>query len=903
MKRGFLWLCFFWGMCLQAQETVQLQFIVIDSETKEAVANAFVSDSIQGVQTTKKGVASLQVSINSNFHFRIHHPLYVEKIVFVQVYTQDIQLGEIQLEQSPIQKLLEERLEIQLGVEQEVAETYLNANKDLLRNKAAFDWGSAFFKLRGLDNSQEAIYINGVPQNSLVDGRALWNQWGGLNDFTRSQTGSLFLQPSEWALGSHRGHTHIRISPFVQRPGLKTTFSSSNQSYQSRAMLGYTNKNTSHFQYSLGASFRGAKRGYKEGTPYQAVSGIVSVGKKWGSRWQTNVNAIYTQQERGKSAPLTQEVVDLLGVDYNPYWGLQNKKIRNSRIKKGAYRSLNISHEYQGEHTEWLMGAQFVNSIESQSRIAYDNAPNPDPIYYRNLPSYYVNSPIGANFYSAQDAIQSLENNDQIPWQQLYDANRNTPEGVSYMLLDDVAHTKRKDFSTHGSWDLNSHLQFGVFGAYRESTHDYFSKASDLLGGNYVVDRDPFSNTLNDIEGVLQKKEGERLGYHYQLELDKWNLNSNLIWTSRKWMFALGYGVATSEYQRIGLFRNERYPEESLGEQPPLKFNTQNVHLGFQYSFNPRNFIEINASRGSRAPLPLNSFINPREHKGVVPNLENGLWEAAEVNYIARWRQLQGKLSVFYTENTNETQIGYYFVHSGLGSAFIQEVQTKIGTVNKGVETSVSYNLSSSWNLSFVASIGSYIYLGNPDLDLYFDPNSDRGQTINTEGVAHLGSVQLHGLKSDKGPQSAFSLSLSYRSPKYWWASLSFNRLGNNYISLSKIKRTQSFYIDPDTGENLRDISESDKQAIFNQTALEPYYITNFLAGKSWLKEGRYTAFFLSVSNLLEVPFRSGGFEQSRLGNYSDYIQNNRSNQPSFGPKYWWSSGRRYYLNFTFSLP
>jgi len=145
-------------------------------------------------------------------------------------------------------------------------------------------------------------------------------------------------------------------------------------------------------------------------------------------------------------------------------------------------------------------------------------------------------------------------------------------------------------------------------------------------------------------------------------------------------------------------------------------------------------------------------------------------------------------------------------------------------------------------------------------------------------------------------------LSISYRDPNYWFSSLSFNRIGNNYIGVAPIRFTDSFLLSKED-QSPAELFAEELQQIKKQELIEGYYITNFLFGKSYLKKGIYSSVFLSVDNLLGSDFKSGGYESSRFGNYQDYLKDQQTSTPLFPTKYWWSSSRRFFLNLTISLP
>jgi len=58
----------------------------------------------------------------------------------------------------------------------------------------------------------------------------------------------------------------------------------------------------------------------------------------------------------------------------------------------------------------------------------------------------------------------------------------------------------------------------------------------------------------------------------------------------------------------------------------------------------------------------------------------------------------------------------------------------------------------------------------------------------------------------------------------------------------------------------------------------------------------------MSVNNVFDETFRTGGFEQSRNGNFGQLQQDNLRNDPSFAPRYWYGFGRTFFLNLAVSF-
>ena len=72
--------------------------------------------------------------------------------------------------------------------------------------------------------------------------------------------------------------------------------------------------------------------------------------------------------------------------------------------------------------------------------------------------------------------------------------------------------------------------------------------------------------------------------------------------------------------------------------------------------------------------------------------------------------------------------------------------------------------------------------------------------------------------------------------------------------------------------------------------------------GKSWLKGRHYVSLFAGFNNLFDLISRTGGYQQGRLATFSGLSEDARSGHPSFGPRYWFGTGRTYFLNISWSF-
>lgn len=776
----------------------------------------------------------------------------------------------------------------------------LQATRDVFLNRSAFDFGQAFFRVRGYDSQYGQVLINGVPMKRFQDGRPQWNHWGGLNDVTRNQHFTRGLQPSQYNFGSILGTTNIDTRPSGLRLGTRFSSSISNRTYVGRLMVTHTDAARAQgLNYSVSASRRWAKQGYVEGTLYDAFSFFGALEYRLNKRNTFNLTGIWASNRRGRSSAMTEEVFRLGGKRYNPYWGEQEGEIRNSRERKIEEPLLMLNHFYTSEKFNLNTALAYQFGVNKRRRLAYFDAPNPDPTYYRYLPSFYINSPIGANFRSANTAKDGFLRNPQLNWGKVYAINE---VRVGYLLQDDVIDSKKLTLNTLANAKLGARLHLDAGITYRQMGAQHYAQIADLFGADTHRDLDAFSETRNDINGNLERKVGDRFAYNYDLTARNFEIFAQWRYSKGPWDIFLGTRYGHSTYQRRGKFQNERFASNSLGASENLRFNDTGIKGGIEYRFSGRHSVLLSTAQIFKAPNLQNSFINPRENNQVVPALKRERITSLDMDYYLRLPKLTGRFSGFYSRFQDLTDVNFFFVDTGIGSDFVQEVLTEMDRLHKGVEIGLEYQASSAVTLSAVAAIGSYVYANDPLVSINFDTTGDEEDQINPVGAVDLGRSYVKGYRLGQGPQQAYSFGIHYRDPKYWWVGATANYLTANYTHISTITRTSSFYLDPETGRPFPKATEENVAQLLTQNPLDNFYLLNLVGGKSWLKKGRYISFFASINNLFDTTFRTGGYEQSRNGNFGQLQRDGLSGTPSFAPKYWYGYGRTFFLNLAYSF-
>jgi hypothetical protein len=461
----------------------------------------------------------------------------------------------------------------------------LQSSRDTYQQAAAFNWGQARFRMRGLDNEYGVTMINGISMNKIYDGRPQWSNWGGLNDATRNQEFTLGSAPSDYTFGGILGTQEINTRASLYRKGTRISMAGTNTNYSWRSMFTHNSGLMENgWAYSISGSRRWAQEGYFEGTDYAANSFFASVEKRINKKHSLNFTTIYAQNARGKSSPNTNEVNNLMGIKYNSYWGWQDGKKRNSRDKDVEEPILMLSHYWKmSDRTSLTTNVAYQTGSIGNSRLDYQTANSPDPTYYKNLPSYYYNDQ--ANYLAdgsnplAVAAENYFLNNSQINWNAMYYANQNSsvdPGKSLYALYEDRTDDKQITANSILFSDLSDNVKLNAGASFKKLKSHNFQNMLDLLGGQYFSDVDPFysgDQTQSDLNNPnRQIKVGDEYGYNYNLNAVVADAFTQFKFTYKKVDFYLAQSFSRTQYQREGLYRNGIYANTSFGKGSKQNF-------------------------------------------------------------------------------------------------------------------------------------------------------------------------------------------------------------------------------------------------------------------------------------------------------------------------------------------
>nr|WP_245529130.1 TonB-dependent receptor [Aequorivita sublithincola] len=877
--------------------TVSIQNSIFSTVTDAKGAFSFSQQTLpQGEQVlkiSKAGFSDLQISVN----IQNDAPVIMKPILLnLNLLEAEAQIGVISLS--------DDQLDEDDGTSYNVS-GLLQASKDVFLSAASYDFSATFFRPRGYDSEDGKVLINGLEMNKLYNGRPQWSNWGGLNDAQRNQMFSMGISANEYTFGHLAGTTNIIMRASEYREGGRISYASSNRSYRGRVMGSYNSGLLpSGWAYSFLVSRRFGNEGYNDASLYDANSFFASVEKKLNEDHSINFTTFYTPNRRGKSSANTQEVYDLKGTRYNSYWGNQEGDMRNSRIKEVEEPVVMLNHFWNiSEKTQLNTNVGYQFGKTGNSRLGYDNAPNPDPSYYQKLPSFFLADPTGPDYGGAYQAYSQFVNDGQINWQDIYETNVFYGGTSRYYLYEDRNDDKQLSANTILTSQLTDNIALNASLNYRNLNSNNFANMIDLLGGNGYLDVDSFNtgdaaqNDLNNPNRIV--REDETFKYNYEIDASDYSgfLQGQFSYSSVD--FYLAGKVGRTSYQRNGLYKNGSFAEgnDSFGKSEKLDFTTYGAKAGATYKISGKHAFEVNTAYFTDAPTVRNSFSNSRQTNATVI----GLTEEKNINvdgsYIFRSSFVKARLTGYYTLMQDASEVSFYYADGisvpgrSASTAFVQEVLTDVDKKNIGAELGIEAQVTTTIKLKGAAAYGQNTYDNNPDLYLASDDFTDV-----PGGVVNYGKSYLKDYKVAGGPQQAYQLGFEYRDPAFWFFGASANYFNNAYIDISPLTRTENFYLDND-GIPFNDYDPAKARELLKQEKFDDYMLVNVVGGKSWKIKDYYFGFFATISNVLDKEYKTGGFEQGRNANFRTLSEDAANDTPVFGSKYWYGYGATYYLN------
>ena len=871
--------------------------------------------------------SNVQASTNFNGQFRIDVPDNAEVILivsndgysdFVQQYQigrGTVNAGEIRLFPSSNDELFGEIDDLMFdesvlsddeGAAQSVA-SLSGASNNIYYNTASYNFGPMYFRYRGLDNQYQSVYINGLRMNDLVRGSFSFSTLLGMTSRAfRNKTTTIGMEASNYAFGDIGGSVNYNTTTDLYAPGFNGSVAFTNSNYMFRGMATYSSGlNAKGWAFTLSAIGRYAKEGVMDGTFYNSGGLFGSIEKRFNEQNSLTLTFFGGPTQRATGRPTVQEAYDLAGTNlYNPDWGYQNGEKRSARITETFDPTVILNWLYKKNNTILNTSAAFHSVYYNRTALNYYNATDPNPSYYKYLPSYFE----GRDDMAAAELYTDLWKNDeafrQIKWDELYQINylnnvqnENLPDadkkGSSYIMENRINHQLVGMFSSYVNTRLSNimSLQGGVSFNYTRSSN--YKTIRDLMGGEFWLDIDPFSNReislrpqnlQNDLDNPNRRVvKGDRFGYDYDihaLRAEAWLQN---VINLPKWDINYGLQMSYTQYYRDGKMRNGRAPQDSKGKSRTLRFDNVNLKVGAVYKLDGRNQFAAHVEYGTRAPLFDQVFIAPRVKNTVVNNVENERDFSGDISYMWNYRRFRGSLTGFYTNVDNAIERNGFYDDEY--QTYANYILTGVRRSYQGVELGMAYKITPSVTATFAGTYARFRYKNNPEGTRSFENGmyADTTQTVYLKNY-YLGST----------PQYNANVGIDWAAPGNWFFNVNFTWQGDAYVNLAPRYHEALPNLWEDFGGSVEELEAKVKE-LSAQDKIRNAYSLNASIGKLiYINRKVSLNINLNLTNITNNKnIVTYAYQQGRLRTTGD----DAYNRSAFPTRFNYAQGFRMYLN------
>ena len=210
----------------------------------------------------------------------------------------------------------------------EVPEILKNTPSAYVSNQTGFGDGQIF--LRGFDQTNTAVLLNGQPVNGMEDGRVYWSNWAGIADVANGVQVQRGLGASKLAISSVGGTINLVMKSSEKTEGGFVRVLGGNDSYI-KTTAGYDSGiNDKGWSFSVLLDHWQAHRKWAKGTYGQGQTYFFSVGYR--PNEQHNLNFLLTgaPQLHGQRWSQSQETKDR-DPKFNQHWGYTDDGIESER--------------------------------------------------------------------------------------------------------------------------------------------------------------------------------------------------------------------------------------------------------------------------------------------------------------------------------------------------------------------------------------------------------------------------------------------------------------------------------------------------------------------------------------------------------------------------------------------
>ncbi len=815
--------------------------------------------------------------------------------------------------------------EAQLGEDEDMSQnvTVVSSNNNLYASQVGYLYSPVRFRYRAFNQKYNEIYINGVQMNDMETGQFRYSMVGGLNQQTRGVESSLPFEDNGFAMSAMGGSNNYNFRPSRFATGQRITLSGANRNYKLRGMYTFNSGVLENgWAFSGNLTYRWADEGYVEGTFYNALSYFLGAEKFINDKHHVSFVTWGNPTERAGQGAGTDEAYWLANDRYyNPYWGYQDGKKRNSRVVNDFAPTAMVTWDWLiDEQTKLTTAVTGRYSMYKSTKLNYTEE-NPHPDYWKNMPSSYYDvwdreglgylrtEQAQSDWLYARTVWGGYKSDRQIDFDRLYAANKAAAaQGRDAVYYIQAKNNNNLNLALASSLnkELNRFASFNAGIQLASNTGMHFQTMEDLLGasqfhnintyalGKYPATSNEVQYDVNNPNAVV--KEGDKFGYNYNILVNKASAWLTYKYDRGRIHSFISGRLAGVEMQRDGKMRNGMAVDYSYGKSKKASFLEGGAKIGLSFNLGRGHAVTLGGGYEQKAPQASTAFVSPEINNDFVVDLKNEKVLSGEIGYQLQTSWLKANISGYYSQIKDATEWQNFYFDDINSFSYVS--MTGLNKAYYGVEWGLNFKVTSAFNIKTIGTISeakntnnARVWYMSSTTGTYNDANGHGSELVLNKNMREAGT-----------PLTAMSLILSYHQGG-WFIDVNGNYYDRIYLSYSPCYRYEStLKARQAAGEKVFNTDGSVNNDVLAQEKGHGGFMLDLSIGKSlYLKRGRSMSINLMITNLLNNrDIVTGGYEQSR----SDYTASGNVRAYSFArnPKKYYAYGINGMLNIAYKF-
>jgi len=630
----------------------------------------------------------------------------------------------------------------------EVTEIVKNTPSAYVAQQTGF--GDSQLFLRGFDQTNIAVLLNGQPVNGMEDGRVYWSNWAGIADVANAVQVQRGLGSSKLAISSVGGTINLVMKSADKKQGGFVRFLGGNDGYLKGTASYDTGINEKGWSFSVLLDYWRADRKWASGTFGQGQTYFISAGYKPNDTHSFGVLLTGAPQMHGQRWSQRESTI-ADDPRFNQHWGFTEDLNADTGNYSSAIESERTNYYHKpvfNFNWDWTISDKSTLSTVAYASWGRGGGTGPRGDGRLRTDEGQV------DYYGIEQ--QNLADPDGIGNSGDYITNVEDDEEGNYIRRASVNNHQWYGLVSNFETTLNDYTNLSFGADLRFYKGDHFRQVVDFYGLNGwandraddIVVTDAFS--FNPWSALFDfADEDQRIAYDYSENINYQGVFSQIEYAKNDFSAFFQGAVSNQFYQRTGRMFAE-------GKSDKINKIGYNLKGGLSYDIiDDRLKIFGNAGYYSRQPFLDNIFTNIRYSNELVePEVDNENITGIELGWRYDDRKFFAGFDAYYTLWSNRVKLDSGEINGEDVNIFRRGLEQR----HVGIELDLRYKVLDNLTLKGFLSRGNWIFNKVESVDSY---NDDTGELVSS-----VSNVDIKGVHVTDAPQTSLGFGADYKPVK-----------------------------------------------------------------------------------------------------------------------------------------